>query len=88
MGLVAQPCLTLPARLLCPWDSPGKNTGVGCHVLLQGIFLTQRLNLHLLHLLHFRQVLYLPLALRGEPKDIDELTALGFKSMPLKRLEP
>ena len=29
-----------PPRLLCPWDSPGKNTGVGCHVLLQGIFLT------------------------------------------------
>ena len=27
--------------LLCPWDSPGKNTGVGCHALLQGIFLTQ-----------------------------------------------
>ena len=26
-----------PARLLCPWDSPGKNTGVGCHALLQGI---------------------------------------------------
>ena len=26
-------------RLLCPWDSPGKNTGVGCHVLFQGIFL-------------------------------------------------
>ena len=24
-----------PARLLCPWDSPGKNTGVGCHFLLQ-----------------------------------------------------
>ena len=33
-----------PARLLCPWDSPGKNTGVGCHFLLQGIFLTQGLN--------------------------------------------
>ena len=30
-----------PARLLCPWDSPGKNKGVGCHALLQGIFLTQ-----------------------------------------------
>ena len=29
-----------PARLLCPWDSPGKNTGVGCHFLLQGIFST------------------------------------------------
>ena len=27
------------ARLLCPWNSPGKNTGVGCHLLLQGIFL-------------------------------------------------
>ena len=25
-----------PARLLCPWDFPDKNTGVGCHVLLQG----------------------------------------------------
>ena len=39
-----------PARLLCPWDSPGKNTGVGCPALLQGIFLTQRSNLCLLHL--------------------------------------
>ena len=37
--------------LLCPWDFPGKNTGVGCHALLQGIFLTQGLNLYLLHLL-------------------------------------
>ena len=33
-----------PARLLCPWDPPGKNTGVGCHFLLQGIFLEQGLN--------------------------------------------
>ena len=30
-----------PARLLCPWDFPGKNTGVGCLFILQGIFLTQ-----------------------------------------------
>ena len=57
--LVAQLCLTLlwpcgPTRLLCPWNSPGKNTGVGCHFLLQGIFLTQGLNLGLLH---FRQIL-------------------------------
>ena len=29
-----------PARLLSPWDSPGKNTGMGCQALLQGIFLT------------------------------------------------
>ena len=36
-----QPHELQPARLLRPWDSPGKNTGVGCRVLLQGIFLTQ-----------------------------------------------
>ena len=35
-------------------DSPGKNTGVGCHTLLQGIFPTQGLNLHLLHLLYWQ----------------------------------
>ena len=38
-----------PARLLCPWDSPGKNTGVGCHALLQRIVPTQGSNSHLLH---------------------------------------
>ena len=38
----------------CPWDSPGKNTGVGCHALLQGIFLTQGSNPHLLCFLHWR----------------------------------
>ena len=43
-----------PARLLCSWDSPGKNTGVGCHFLLQGIFPNQESNLDLLHC---RQVL-------------------------------
>ena len=44
-----------PMRLLCPWDSPGKNTGVGSHFLLQGIFLTQGLNPGLLLC---RQILY------------------------------
>ena len=38
-----------PARFLCPWDSPGKNTGMGCHFLPQGIFPTQVLNTRLLH---------------------------------------
>ena len=33
-----------PAMLLCPWDSPDKDTGVGFHFLLQGIFLTQESN--------------------------------------------
>ena len=42
------PCRLLPARLLCPWNSPGKNTGVGCHFLLQGIFPTQGSKVHLL----------------------------------------
>ena len=40
---------TVATRLLCPWDFPGKNTGVGCHFLLQGIFPTQGSNLQLLH---------------------------------------
>ena len=35
--------------LLCPWDFPGKSTGVGCHFLLQGIFPTQGLNSGLPH---------------------------------------
>ena len=44
-----------PARLLRPWDSPGKDTGVGCQALLQGVFPTQGSNLGLLHC---RQILY------------------------------
>ena len=36
---------TVSRRPLCPWDAPGKNTGVGCHALLRGISLTQGLNL-------------------------------------------
>ena len=47
-----------PFRLLCPWDSPGKNTGVGCHALLQGIFLNQVLSPHLLSLLDCWVFLY------------------------------
>ena len=58
--VVAQLCLTLcypgwqPTRFLLLWDSPGKNTGVGCHALLQGIFLTQGSNLHVLSLLQWQ----------------------------------
>ena len=52
-----------PTRLLCPWDSLGKNTGVDCHSLLQGIFLTQELNSGLLHC---RQILY-HLSHQGSP---------------------
>ena len=55
-----------PARLPCPWGSPGKKTGVGRHALLQGIS-TQGLNPHLLCLLHW-QAGSLPLVPPGEPK--------------------
>ena len=53
------------ARLLCPWHSPGKNTGVGSHSLLQGIFSSQGLNQSLLHC---RQVFYC-LSHQGSPKN-------------------
>ena len=43
-----------PTRLLCLRDSPGKNTGVGYHALLKGIFPTQELNPQLLRLLHWQ----------------------------------
>ena len=43
------------SKHLSPWDFPGKNTGVGCHFILQGIFLTQESNPGLLHC---RQILY------------------------------
>ena len=69
-----QLCLTLqpsglqPARLLRLWDSPGKNIEVGCHALLQGIFLTQGLSPSLLCLLHL-QAGSLPLAPPGKSKN-------------------
>ena len=55
-----------PPRLLCPWDSPGKNAGVGCHFLLQGIFPTQGWSLRLLHC----QVDSLPMSHLGIPKGL------------------
>ena len=64
--LVTQSCptpWTVAHQLLCPWNSPGKNTGVGCHALLQRIFLTQGLNPGLLHC---RQILYHP-SYQGSP---------------------
>ena len=61
--LVAQSCLTLCDPMVCPWNPPGKNTGVGCHSFLQGIFLAQGSNLGLLH---HRQFLY-HLSYQGSP---------------------
>ena len=50
-----QPHGLKPTRFLCPWDSPGKNTGVGRHFLLQGIFPTQGSDPRLLY---YRQVFF------------------------------
>ena len=55
-----------PTKVLCAWNSPGKNTGVGCHFLLQGIFPTQGSNPSLLDLLCW-QVASLPLSPPGNP---------------------
>ena len=55
------PCGLQPARFLCPRDSKGENTGVGCYALLQGILPTQALNPRLSGLLHW-QAGSLPLA--------------------------
>ena len=48
-----QPHGLQPARVICPWNSSGMNTGVDCHSLLQRIFPTQGLNSDLLHCRRF-----------------------------------
>ena len=62
-----QPYGLQPTRLLCPWDSPGKNTEVDSHSLLQGTFPTQGSNLHLFCLLHW-QADSLPSEPPGKPQ--------------------
>ena len=59
-----QPNVLWATKLLDPWDSPGKNTGVGSRSLLQGIFPTQGSNLGLVH---YRQILY-QLSHQGSPE--------------------
>ena len=61
-------------RLLCPWNSPGKNTGVGCRSLLRGIFPTQGSNPGLPHC---RQILYC-LSHHGSPMVLVNLSAIIF----------
>ena len=74
-----------PTRLLCPWDSPGKNTGMGCHSLLQGIFLTQRSNPDLPHC---RQILYhlshqgRPHTETGSDQSFEDLSPLTSSFLP------
>ena len=79
LGLTLQPYGLQPTRLLYPQDSPGKNTEVSCHALLQGVFLTQGSNLCLLCLLHCRQILY-PLSHVGKPCGNTSLTLFQASS--------
>ena len=53
-----QPHGPQPTRLRCPWDSPGRNTGVGCHALFQGMFPTQALDPRFLSLLHWQAAFF------------------------------
>ena len=57
---------TVACQASLSWNSPGKNAGVGCHFLLQGIFPTQGSNQHSLSLLHW-QAYSLPLCHLGSP---------------------
>ena len=66
-----------PIRLLHPWNFPGKNTGVGCPFLLQGIFPTQGLNPRLLHRLHW-QVESLPPAPPGSLQAVAQGRLIGW----------
>ena len=70
-------CGLWPTRLLCPWDSPSKNTGVGCHTFLQGIFPTQGSNPGLLAL----QADSLPLSQREAQLLVAQLCLTVCKSM-------
>ena len=73
-----------PIRLLCSWNFPGKNTGVGCCFLFQRIFLTQGSNRYLLHW----QADSLLLSHQGGPSE--DLTGVKLQSppswMPLRKL--
>ena len=68
-----------PAMRLCPGDFPGKNTVDSCHFLLQGIFLTRRSNLCLLHW----QASSLPLPPPGKPQDFPQVPEFPFYPHPV-----
>ena len=85
-----QPYRLQSTRFLCPWDSPGKNIGVSYYALLQGIFLSQELNPHLLSFLHW-QAESLPLGPPGKPlafPGIDLLQSNHMRQSPLSFHHP
>ena len=72
-----------PTRLLCPWDSPGKNTGVSHHALFQGIFPTQGPNPGLPHC---RWILY-HLSYQGSPGILEWAAYPKIKEKLLNKFE-
>ena len=79
--LVPQSCPTLCNPMDCPWNFPGKNNGVGCHSLLQGIFPTQGSNPGLLHC---RQILY-HLSYQGNTMSCEVLVNSGQGKASFKK---
>ena len=75
---ICDPMVHSPPGSSVHGDSPGKNTGVGCHFLLQGIFPSQGLKLHLLHLQHW-QVDSLPLCHLGNPNTAHQEQIQGVR---------
>ena len=75
-----QPRGLQPTRLLCPWDFLGKNTGVGCQLLLQGNLLTQESNRILLCLLYW-QLGSWTLASPGKPRYILQVWTNIYKNV-------
>ena len=75
-----------PTGLLCPWDFPIKNIGVGCHALLQGLFLTQGSNQSPFCLLHW-QTGSIPLVPPGKPSDTLHFTQcyMSIKYISVKK---
>ena len=74
-----------PQGFLCPSDSPGKNTGVGCRALLQEISPTHGSNLHLLQC---RQILYLLNHLETLAKYVNiKQLYLGRLEIPFKKMD-
>ena len=78
-----QPHGLTPTRLLgtFPWNFPGKNTGVGCHLLLQGIFPTQGLNPSFLLLLHWQVA---SLTAESPQKPREKLVCKGYSQSSLE----
>ena len=83
-SVVSDPTRCKPTKLLCPWGCPSRNTGVGSHSLLQGIFPTQGSNPRLLWLLRW-QVDSSPVSHQGSPHSSSQQFLSFFSSLAVLR---